>query len=464
MPDISDISKHIERKKQLDVNLPKYSSNLAGLYHRLSSIKLAMNYYMFKEQLTDNGIHVECEPLFESLNGVISNVMLNGRLENAAGDITVLNRLRGDITAAMEILTAYIDRFAIYEHIMNRVEFCFVEEAFDENYYENGLTNDIMHYILSDKDSAAINARICEIITQLPMRMSRIKFLESLKNGFSLYQDNNLSSLRDFVYMLKTAAGIYYPDGFDTRFPQLHDFFEILSGADYADIDQTRFHQLADTLQLATQMVTALADLYVNLMELVNDTYIILLTSKYAIADAKEQESCRFIIGETMNKTVFEDVETDINDHFIRLEGCQERLHMQISANDYVIDTVLDGLRDEAVNVGVLEDFMMLQSCAKLSSGSHFVTLEQSREETAATASDVRMAYEEVVQALTDSFKGRQTIVNRAVMSVILGSLPVFFDNIEEVQSYVNLSLSQCRDVAERKACIALIGMILDEA
>ena len=53
--------------------------------------------------------------------------------------------------------------------------------------------------------------------------------------------------------------------------------------------------------------------------------------------------------------------------------------------------------------------------------------------------------------------------VKRAVMSVIIASLPTFFNNIEELQDYIYSSLESCRDKAEKTAVVELINMIISE-
>ena len=59
-------------------------------------------------------------------------------------------------------------------------------------------------------------------------------------------------------------------------------------------------------------------------------------------------------------------------------------------------------------------------------------------------------------------FEGMPVIVRRAVMSNVIAALPNFFKNIDELQSYINVSLSQCNDVAERRACVSLIKQIFE--
>lgn len=462
MRDISEISRAIERKKQLETNLPRFAANMKSLYFRLSSMKLSFNYYMFAEQMQEISDAKEVQTLFDNLSEIIVRQCLE-TVDDAVRrkDMENLSSMRKEIIATMEILTAYVDRLAIYEHLLNRLEFCFSEEEFDENYYETHFTNDIMHYILEKSDNTVTNQRICEIVSQLPMRLTRQKFFELLKDAFSLYVGSDLSTVEDFAYMLRTLSGVYVPEGMESRFPDIKEMYDILANADYANAGKEEYERLADALSAATQIASGLSDLYMGLMELVNDVCVINLTFDAAISEALELEACRGILREAMG---LNNGDRDINDLFILLEGHQERVYAQIRENDYIIDMILDDMPKEADTINVTSDFEKLRKCTKLTSGSLFVNLDETGPVRKADKEDVARVYEDVLLALQNSFKDRAVIINRAVMAIVLGSIPVFFNNVDEIQNYINTSLSQCRNRAERMACVTLIRMIIDEA
>ena len=47
-------------------------------------------------------------------------------------------------------------------------------------------------------------------------------------------------------------------------------------------------------------------------------------------------------------------------------------------------------------------------------------------------------------------------------MSLVISCLPIFFNNISEVQDYIYNSLNKCTDKVEKKACIELINDIIN--
>ena len=70
---------------------------------------------------------------------------------------------------------------------------------------------------------------------------------------------------------------------------------------------------------------------------------------------------------------------------------------------------------------------------------------------------------EKLIIELDESFKNMDVMVKRAVMAAVLSSLPVFFNNTEEIQGYINNSLMQCNDEAEQKAVVELVKMMISD-
>mgnify|MGYP000456010238 CR=1 FL=1 len=48
-------------------------------------------------------------------------------------------------------------------------------------------------------------------------------------------------------------------------------------------------------------------------------------------------------------------------------------------------------------------------------------------------------------------------------MSASIAELPVFFNNISELQDYIYNTLSVCNDKAEKLACIEILNGIMEE-
>ena len=476
MAELSVIAKEICKSKNLDKNLSAYINSMMTCYSRFSYIKFSMNYYTFCDVLRECGEDAkEQKELLNRLNGMIQENIVNNAEED--GHITEelrknavkrLMELRESVMDTMEIVTAYVDRFLVLEHVLNRVEFRFSEEPLDENYYDNGLPKDIMNYILSDRDSVVMNSRIAEIVGQLPLRLTKGKFFELVKDAFMLYRGQEKTAIKDFVYMLDTVSGIYEPEGFSQRFPDLYEIWNRLFGINYKEITKEEFDKASQELAYAVSYLTKTSDLYVQMMELINDMAVILLSAPFAFHDQKEIQNSAAIILDVMNgnKEAADNGDnfSDITDRFIFFEGKQEKLYSQISANDYVIDEIDKSFIRELSDNNLTEAFDDLKKIAKLSSGSNFVSLEETKEDrnivTEQEVDELVLAYQE---KMTERFAAGTQILNRAVMSAVLASLPVFFNNINEIMTFVQTSLEQCSDVAEKKACVSLMRMIIED-
>ncbi len=70
-------------------------------------------------------------------------------------------------------------------------------------------------------------------------------------------------------------------------------------------------------------------------------------------------------------------------------------------------------------------------------------------------------AADKLTEEFTSLFENAGRMFKRAVMSSVIGNLPVFFNSLEEFGGYVRVALGQCSDGAERQACMSLINMLI---
>ena len=459
MKDLNYISQEILKGRNLKENLNKYATGIAYLYNGLAYIKLSMNYYTVYDMLKEKEFSdEEYLKLFDEFNSIIDEI-LNGKW-----NIDKIGAIRDKIISIMEVVTDYVDCLRIYEYVLNRIEHRFSEQDLDEEYYGTYLTNDIMHYILQDNDNVVVNSKISEVVGQLPMRLSKNKFYEYIKDAFSLYHGAQKGTIDDFVYALKTSAMLRKTDGFKEMFPEMYDIINTLSNADYANADEQEYNRLQGALQIATEKMTACADMFVLLAQMVNDAYTIILTADFTLDNVSEVDNALSIISQ-VRKAIdknYADTDEDVLQKFVKFEGKQERILMIISKCDYAIDEALNNYNDELKTYDLYDRYQKLSKVVKLQSGSDFVTLEKDK-------SDIDIpddtyadnAAEELIKLLDESFKNHSQIVKRAVMSSVMSQLPVFFNNTKEIQDYINISLEQCADKAERMAVIEVMKMIM---
>ena len=210
MKDLKSITRQIGSKRDLEVNLPMYSSRMFDLYNKFSNIKFSMNYYTLSEVFEENTQGEYEKDIFDRINNIIKHGIIEDDGSKREEYITEIDSVRKDITKRMEVVTSFVDKFQIYEYVLNRIEFRYDDSEFSSEYYENRFTNDIMHYIIKDKET--VNAKISEIIAQLPIRITKTKFYERINEAFSLYKEGSRSSFDEFVYMIRTVSMLYEPE------------------------------------------------------------------------------------------------------------------------------------------------------------------------------------------------------------------------------------------------------------
>lgn len=462
MKALNYISQEISKGKNLSPNLSKYGTSMASMYNTLAYIKLSMNYYtVYDCQLEESCKDSVYEKYLTELHGLIGDLLS----DNLKGTEKI-SALRDELTGVMEVVTSYVDRLRIYEYVLNRVEYRFKGGEFDDEYYNTYLTNDLIHYILSDKDNVVIHSKISEVVEQLPMRLSRSKFYEYLSDAFSLYHGAQKGTVDDFVYALETSAMIRTPEGFDTMFPEMGELLKLLENADYSSLDNASYNNLRNALDIAAEKMTVCADSFVLLTQLVNDLYTIVLTQEVSLTDVAENMTAREIIGavSAAYKDGVKAVDDSVLERFTEFEGKQERILMNVSANDFAIDYAVANYAEKLADMKLTEMYAALVLVTKLQSGSNFVTLSTDEDKLVIPPdSYADMACEKLIDELNNLFKTVSIQVRRAVMSAILSQLPVFFNNTEEIQHYINMSLMQCNDDAEKSAVVEVLKMIMSD-
>lgn len=465
MSDLRRIVKEIEKKKDLEINLPKYFNVMMSAYHRYSRIRLVMNYYTCKEMLREEGeIPKEIRELALRLEYILEKQILEDSLpEQLEEGIKEIHSIRSSITDAMTILTTFTDSLQIFEYALNRVEYRFSREGFPAGYDDETFLIKMMEYVTGDRDNVVINGKIGEMVGQLPIRMTKSRFFEIIRDSFSLYKGAEKSAVSDFIYMLRTVGMLEKPGSKGESFPELADILSRLEQADYDAITEEAFRDYEDKLSFAAACIKRFTDLYLMLQEVVNDSYVVLLSMPYALTDAEEGELCRKILKLSLRDGDRKEEENGrLLELFEGLEGKQEHFYEQLSAYDYLLDALEDS---EALLKSLMLEkiYHILQRMAKLTSSSLFINLDQKESREQADESYINKVRDSYTEELGRAFQSHSRLVNRSVMAATLKSLPVFFNNLDELKEYMAQSLMNCKDEKEKLAAVKLIEKIMTE-
>lgn len=423
-------------------------SELSSNYKMSSLLEMVIEYYMLSEADTGLVSEEETALVTDAFKAIESKKSVSSFLDK-------LEDCREEITEKMQVLTAYVDRLLVFEYVINRIEYRYTmtEEEINEKlskYKRDEYVNNITNYIFSDKDNVVVNDKIREIVSELPVRMARSKFLEHIKNSIMLYSDSDRYSLDGYIYMLRTVTMLYKPKGIDKYFTEFGELVDELSGVDYNNITSDYYAILKDKIVVATSKIKDITDIYMSLQKLIN-MFIVYgknEQSEIYVKYEKYADICYKCIA--MLNDVFEgktDNIAEVEAMFTGIEGIPEELYeKRVNLEAIVCDYIKEdnGLYDA------------VKTSEKLMGSSLFAELEEA---------DTEPVTEEYLKAVTDELIAdiKQLIsdysrpVVRAVYAMALGKLPVFFGDSGEVTQYISDSLAQCNDASTLLATYNLI-------
>ena len=210
--------------------------------------------------------------------------------------IKELDGLRNSVYHAVEVLSAYADVFSRYEYVVNRCEYLFKEAEPSEKYSDEEFTRTIMQYIFSDEDNAVINMKISELLSELPLRMTKNKFFELLKNGMSVYEKSDKKTIDDFMYTTRSSALLALPEGMED-YQILWEILMKIQEVDYASVQKEELDHVMDSLSYAADYIEKLTNIYMMLQGLINKAYAMVIALPYVDLKEKNTANARNIIA-----------------------------------------------------------------------------------------------------------------------------------------------------------------------
>ena len=469
------IIKEINENKNLETNLPAYANYLMDLYNKKAIVEMAMDYYTLFEMLSDGEYK---DDRLKDMVGRFNDIIKNHVIPSISGSereeaIKLIDNLRNDIYDTVEILAAYADVFSRYEYVSNRCEYLFKDTSIDIS--DEDITRDIMNYIFGDEDNSVINSKISEIVAELPLRMTKSKFFELLNEGLGVYNKTDKETIDDFLYILKSSSMLVLPENL-CEYEELNAIYNEVKSIDYKNITEEQFKKLEDSLRFVTDFIDDETNIFMILQGLVNRAYVLIIAAPYLSLEDKETEMSMKIISainENFTDGEYLSLPDDVTDMFVFLEGVPENIVNKVQSVEYTLINIRNNDLDILKNTASADIYQGLFVAADLLSDSLFVNLnddwnvyKKTPDDTAEdfdTEKYVEKMRDEMIVLLTDFFGKNQKIVNKSIMSLILSKLPVFFNNITEVQEYVYNSLSNCTNKAEKCAVIEIIRNIINE-
>ena len=486
---LTDINADRDREN----SLIKYQKLMAAAFTNYATIKLSLNLFTMYEMSEEISLdrRDEIEGYIDTVDAAIRSVYIDKESvesENYKACLDEVIKARDSITRKMKILTAYTDAFEIYEYIINRRE-PEVLGTIDESIDVSALANSMYEFVFSEKDKMLVNTRIQEFIAQLPVRMTKSRFMDIISNSLAIYRGGEKKSVDEFVQMLRDAMLMDIPDGFNDEYPRLYEIYKTFKDTDYKVLDRAGYDKLSDMLTEGTELIQSAVTDYLMLTEIINDILIILYTN--GIADKSfivkttdkaeidiqtvdtskltKYEISSLILTELVKADDIYEASKRFDEYFVQLEGAQEDAYEELLGIEVNLDD-LNGTYYEMYGDDIKNAFDCLTKADILTSSSLFMDIDKSSESGASIVSvvsdeaddiyilETKNSLEEDIDELFKTFSKQE---KRSVMAKVLSLMPVFFNSQQEILEYFEYALNSCSDKAELTACRDIVNDLM---
>ena len=462
---MSKLFKELRNYENISENLPKYALNTAVYTKLYSTARFGLNLINISDYSDEKTISKEALSLLDELKN-IWNEYINDSDGSIGKYIEKIDGLRYKNRDMVSDNTNYTIVFATYQHVLNRVEGKFKDNFDLNNNSVEECVNDIVKAIMSAGKDGLSNSLIRRVVGELPVRLTKEKFAEYLRAGLSLYSDVNKNILDDFTSMIRYNSLLNDFKGTNEKYDS---FVAKLNEVDFKNINEEQYDALNNRINEVSDEIDDMVTFHVILQQLINDLYLILICDEIGTEELINKFGDEFEVQLNKLRELF--VKINDYDAFVNASvGVQEEYYEKVDKL-FSLNTegfILNCYDKEEIDktLGVVSDkdefTKLLNKCSKLLSTSDFIELSEKQAEKI-SIDYFEKECDRLIDDVTNSLKSKNRYVKRAIMSGVLSSLPVFFQNLDEFTEYIRLSLESCSDDAEKAGSLALIYEIISE-
>ena len=438
---------------------------LAKAYDSLAWMNLTAHLYDLTESVRDgrfgmNGTGLEKE--FDGLYGRLLTAIRDyaSRGENSrASVLSEMSSLRERIVKRSEQIQVYTDILLIHEYLLNRVEYALTES--DQPFDDEEEARDLLRKIFDAKDPAEVNLRIQMMVSQLPVRITKSRFFDLVKEGFSVYSNSDVDALSGFQYRIISAAAMQERPA-EAVFLDYERLVDALDKLDTDSLTSEGCNEWQERIDDAAAELNTDADSLLALQECVNAFYTIALLD-FDSADIETRNIMLPAVGAVTefglsllagrNDALSEGA---LGGAFAYMEGRLEPLSERVLKDEAKVDAYCE--HDSAFSES--EEGARILLSKKLMSTSVFARLTEQKV-VMVTPEKLEEVTADVIGTLSKGMEGRSRGFNRSVMASVLKELPVFFNSHTEVMNYVLQSLHNCSNIGEKRGATAMLRNLL---
>lgn len=320
--------------------------------YQYSFVRLTLNYSIYYDRLFEEaGETDKLRSYIQCYNKLLTRFFEEEDIEKE------LLELRKNVTRQVEILTAYTDCFQIYEYVLNRLERKF-KTLHTLGQDDKRFTDRLVKFITETKEKAVMNSRIQDIIGELPVRLTKQKFFSLILEGLSVYIGSPMENLKSMMYILETESMTRLPEGME-EYKELCELLKQLERWNYRNMTEDGYEDAISKLDIACKELLKESSFYMDLQEMINDLYVLIITNSQAVVSMSEEQLCQSLILEILDKyeKMEEPVSEEYYERFTDLEGRQEACYERYLRCELPLEDEISGEDPDyikAVNVELL--------------------------------------------------------------------------------------------------------------
>lgn len=469
MKEVKKVLRDLSRGVNVKKNLPRYADAFVDTCYHEAVLKLTFSAYLLYEQKADDEEGMwdspdaakwfgETESLLRSLLELADkpySAEAYGGLAERAG------KVHGQIRAVMEVYMYYVDCLNCFNYVLDRLKFRYEDEA-EQQRQMNDINeeNFILHLtrFLFEPDVTSVRAvRMRDVIREIPVYMTKNKLFSHITQTLSTYVGSERISLERYLYILRSASTLSRPDESVISENRLGPWFQQLFHMDFSTLDLDGFMEILGRLEEETNKMHEIADLYIQLQEIVNEVCALCLIERHTEKKTDVYADCMEILRD-VTEGIFPE---------IKLEGLEGKIEHYVEIS-YYLNASLPEIKnlgpDGDSSVASVMDYNEFAMISDLLSDSLFIDLQ--KEEGEGEILDEKMVNEAARQftdQLSQLFAEVPKEVKRTVMSLLLAELPPIFQNAEEFVTYATTNLFGCQNIAEQKAAVSSLAHLMAE-
>ena len=363
--------------------------------------------------------------------------MCNSLKEYYGEDLNRLDSCRNEVIKVLKELEAYLHFFSAYEHIYNRAEFKFDFEPVTEDI--ESLTLEIMNYIASASDSQKQNERIQSVLGELPLRLTGLKFEEFVENACKCYVGARSDITDTFFNQMEDVSKAPIANVLSDQWPEMKELALSLENASLDLMTKDELKVLSDRLQLSAQGLAKNLSNGMDLLNIINKLYLLLIVEPYTISNDHALKGYRII--RSYLKSIKSGDFFDIDENILGgLEKILEDQQKYVGEHMFMEDSLgefYQKYKDVLQTYNCEKMFADLMKAEKLCYGYPLSDIHSVSDVFSADTAYINAKIGALLASYKDSFKQCTRNVRRALMSMAFETMPVPFNTMEQIQDFI---------------------------